>query len=169
MGWNGEGLAHLWQWYLSEKVFYFHTILPFGAARIENLSFLRVLFVSYCFFVWILCSLLYNFIRVIPLIFKSMIVVTTLSCFLAVTTISQPIKRQAVSVAGIKWKDLGTNNQGHSNWVTLFCLSLFQCCFLIVFRWNCPSSRSTLRGTGKRRSSATCQRHSFTELNWPKF
>lgn len=133
------------------------------------LSCYRVLFVSYCFFVWILFSLLYNFIRVIPLIFKSMIVVTTLSCFLAVTTISQPIKRQAVSVAGIKWKDLGTNNQGHSNWVTLFCLSLFQCCFLIVFRWNCPSSRSTLRGTGKRRSSATCQRHSFTELNWPKF
>ena len=29
------------------------------------------------------------------------------------------------------------------------CLSLFQCCFVMVFRWNCPSSRPKLRGKGK--------------------
>ena len=46
------------------------------------------------------------------------------------------------------------------------CLSLFQCCFVMVFPWNCPSSRPTLKGTGKRRLSTTFQRYSF---NWPKF
>ena len=44
------------------------------------------------------------------------------------------------------------------------CLSLFQCCFVMIFRWNCPSSRPTLKGTEKRRSSTTCERYSF---NWP--
>ena len=29
------------------------------------------------------------------------------------------------------------------------CLSLFQCCFVMVFRWNCSSSRPTLRGKEK--------------------
>ena len=29
------------------------------------------------------------------------------------------------------------------------CLCLFQCCFVIVFRWNCSSSRPTLRGKEK--------------------
>lgn len=27
--------------------------------------------------------------------------------------------------------------------------SLFQCCFVTVFRWTCPSSRPALRGKGK--------------------
>ena len=44
------------------------------------------------------------------------------------------------------------------------CLSLFQCCFVMIFRWNCPSSRPTLKGTEKRRLSTTCERYSF---NWP--
>ena len=35
------------------------------------------------------------------------------------------------------------------------CLSLFQCCFVMIFRWNCPSSRPTLKGTEKRRLSTT--------------
>ena len=37
------------------------------------------------------------------------------------------------------------------------CLSPFQCCFVMVFQWNYPSSRPTLKGTGKRRLSTTCQ------------
>ena len=37
-------------------------------------------------------------------------------------------------------------------------------CFVMIFRWNCPSSRPTLKGTEKRRLSTTCERYSF---NWP--
>ena len=29
------------------------------------------------------------------------------------------------------------------------CLSLFHCCFVMVFRWNCSSSRATLTGKEK--------------------
>ena len=47
------------------------------------------------------------------------------------------------------------------------CLSLFQCRFVMVFQWNCPSLRPTLKGKGKRRLSTTCQRYSFN--NWPQF
>ena len=46
------------------------------------------------------------------------------------------------------------------------CLSPFQCCFVMVFRWNFPSSSPTLKGGGKRTSSTACRRYSF---NWPKF
>ena len=58
-------------------------------------------------------------------------------------------------------------NPWHSTWVTLlwYLPSVFQCCFGIVFRWTCPSSRPTLR-KGKKRSSTACQRYSFY---WPKF
>ena len=41
------------------------------------------------------------------------------------------------------------------------CQSPFQCCFVMVFRSNCPSSSTTLKGGGKRTSSTACRRYSF--------
>ena len=80
------------------------------------------------------------------------IVVTELSCFFAVTTISQPIKRQAFSVCRIKWKNLGTNNQGLSTWATLFWYLSFSLPMLFCngFSMICPSSRSTLKADGEK-------------------
>ena len=41
------------------------------------------------------------------------------------------------------------------------CFSLFQCYFVMVFRWNCPSSRPTLKGTGEGKSRTTCHCYSL--------
>lgn len=50
-----------------------------------------------------------------------------------------------------------TNNQGHSTWFTLlwYLPFSFQCCFVMVFRQNCPISRPTSKGKGKRTSRKT--------------
>ena len=56
--------------------------------------------------------------------------------------------------ATIKDTQLGSHCSGT-------CQSPFQCCFVMVFRSNCPSSRTTLKGGGKRTSSTACRRYSL--------
>ena len=84
------------------------------------------------------------------------------ACVACISVWLQSKERPRKGKKGMKDTQLGS----HCSDTLYLSLSLFQCCFVMAFWWTCPSSRPTLKGAGKRRSSTTCQNYSF---NWPKF
>ena len=84
------------------------------------------------------------------------------ACVASISVWLQSKERPRKGKKGVKDTQLGS----HCSDTLYLSLSLFQCCFVMAFWWTCPSSRPTLKGAGKRRSSTTCQNYSF---NWPKF
>ena len=79
------------------------------------------------------------------------------ACVASISVWLQSKERPRKGKKGMKDTQLGS----HCSDTLYLSLSLFQCCFVMAFWWTCPSSRPTLKGAGKRRSSTTCQHPSI--------